>query len=69
MANNEFYIGSGDYYGNNSPNDLFNKVYVPRLKKLGIKDKDLKEVAGMFEKIYDMGFSNGGDNRECEMND
>jgi len=34
-----FYIGSGDYFGENGPNDLFNDVYVPRLKRLGIKKK------------------------------
>lgn len=55
----EFYIGSGDYFGENSPNELFNKTYVPRLKELGIKEKNMKEVADMFEEIYDIGYSNG----------
>ena len=58
----DYYIGSGDYFGNNGPNELFNKTYVPRLKKLGIKEKDMYEVAKMFEAIYDIGYSNGADN-------
>ena len=69
MDNNKYYIGGGDYFGKNSPNDLFNNTYVPRLKELGIKEKDMKEVANMFANIYDIGWDNGADNRECEMNE
>lgn len=69
MKDCKYYIGSGDYFGKNSPNELFNDTYVPRLKELGIKEKDMKEVAKMFVKIYDIGWSNGADNRECEMNE
>ena len=29
---------------------------------MGIKEKDLKEVARMFAEIYDIGYSNGADN-------
>ena len=59
---NEFYIGSGDFFGENGPNEKFNKEIVPRLLKMGIKEKDLKEVARMFMEIYDIGYSNGADN-------
>lgn len=31
----EYYIGDSDFWGNNSPNDKFNKELVPLLKKLG----------------------------------
>jgi hypothetical protein len=58
----EFYICGGDYFGKNCPNELFNKTYVPRLKELGIKDENMKEVARMFEEIYSIGYSNGLDN-------
>ena len=61
-GNNEHYyfIGGGDPYGNNCPNDLFNKTYVPRLRELGIKDDcDMYEVANMFEEIYSIGHENG----------
>jgi hypothetical protein len=64
-----YYIGSGDYFGNNGPNELFNKVYVPRLWELGIKEKDMDEVAKMFEEIYDIGYSNGADNENGCLND
>ena len=64
-----FYIGCGDYFGNNGPNDKFNKEIVPALLKLGIKEKDLKKVANMFEEIYDIGYSNGADNEAGAMND
>ena len=57
-----FYIGPGDFYGENSPNEKFNKEIVPRLRELGIKEKDLKEVAKMFTEIYDLGWENGRDN-------
>lgn len=57
-----FYIGPGDFYGENGPNEKFNEEIVPRLLKLGIKEKDLKEVAKMFEEIYDLGWENGRDN-------
>ena len=64
-----YYIGSGDYFGNNSPNEKFNKEIVPTLLKLGIKEKDINKVASMFEDIYDMGYSNGADNIECALNE
>ena len=54
-----YYIGGGDYLGNNSPNEKFNKVYVPRLLELGIKPEDMDEVASMFEDVYETGWSNG----------
>ena len=40
----DFYIGSGDFFGENGPNEKFNKEIVPKLLKMGIKEKDLKEV-------------------------
>lgn len=58
----EFYIGSGDFFGGNGPNEKFNKEIVPKLLKMGIKEKDLKEVARMFTEIYDIGYFNGLDN-------
>ena len=64
-----YYIGSGDYFGYNGPNELFNNVYVPRLWKLGIKEKDMDEVAKMFREIYDIGYSNGADNEHGCLND
>ena len=54
-----YYIGGGDYLGDNSPNEKFNKVYVPRLLELGIKPEDMDEVASMFEDVYEIGWSNG----------
>lgn len=69
MKNYPYYIGSGDYFGENGPNELFNNTIVPELKKLGIKEKDMKKVANMFVEIYDIGYSNGADNRESEMNE
>ena len=61
-----YYIGSGDYFGENGPNEVFNKTYVPRLLALGIKPKDMDEVARMFEDIYEIGYSNGADNERFE---
>lgn len=69
MAKTNFYIGSGDYFGKNGPNEKFNNEIVPALLKLGIKEKDLKKVADMFEEIYDIGYSNGSDNTECALNE
>lgn len=51
MNKDRFYIGSGDYFGESGPNDLFNDVYVPRLS--------MKEIARMFEEIYNIGFQTG----------
>ena len=64
-----YYIGGGDYFGKNGPNELFNKTYVPCLKKLGIDDKNMDEVAKMFEVIYNIGYSNGADNENGALND
>ena len=66
-----YYIGGGDYLGNNSPNDDFNNKFVPRLLELGIKPDDMDEVANMFADVYEIGFSNGenctwGDIQESE---
>ena len=64
-----YYIGSGDYFGNNSPNEKFNNEIIPALLKLGIKEKDMDKVASMFEDIYDIGYSNGSDNTEMCINE
>ena len=64
-----FYIGSGDYWGKNGPNEKFNNEMVPALMKMGIKKKDLDEVVKMFVKIYDIGYSNGANNTECALNE
>ncbi len=64
-----YYIGSGDYWGENKPNDKSNKVMVPALLKMGIKEKDMDKVAAMFEEIYDIGYSNGSHNTECALNE
>jgi len=52
-----YYIGSGDYFGQNGPNEKFNKV---------IKPKDMDKVASMFEEIYSIGYSNGMDNAQVD---
>lgn len=66
---NTFYIGSGNYWGEDGPNEKFNKEMIPELLKLGIKEKDLKKVVNMFVEIYDIGYSNGSHNAECALND
>ena len=65
----KYHIGIGDYYGLETPDDVFNNKMVPRLRELGIAEKDLTEVAGMFEEIYGLGYSNGADNREAELSE
>ena len=66
-----YYIGGGDYFGDNRPNENFNKVIVPRLLELGIKPENMDEVAKMFADIYEIGYSNGdncaySDMQECQ---
>ena len=58
----EYYIGSGDYFGNNKPNEKFNKEMVPYLKTLKLKEKDI-------DIFYDLGYSNGVDNEACATNE
>ena len=68
MANN-YYIGGGDYFGNNGPNEKFNNEIAPRLLELGISPDDMDEVANMFEDIYQIGYENGEDNAYGDIND
>lgn len=65
----EYYIGSGDYFGNNNPNDKFNKEMVPYLKALKLKEKDIDKIAKYVEFFYDLGYSNGVDNEACTENE
>lgn len=63
----EYYIGDSDFWGNNSPNDKFNKELVPLLKKLGVKsDTDLDKIANIVKDISSMSYENGYDNCEKE---
>ena len=62
-----YYIGGGDYFGDNCPNENFNKVIVPRLLELGIKPENTDEVAEMFADIYEIGYSNGDNCACCNM--
>ena len=55
----DYYIGGGNYYGGNCPNEYFNNAIVPRLLELGISPDDMNEVAEMFANIYEIGYSNG----------
>lgn len=45
----EYYIGSGDYFGNNKPNDKFNKETVPYLNTLKLKEKDIDKITKYVE--------------------
>ena len=45
----DYYIGEGDYMGDDCPNENFNKVIVPRLLELGIKPENMDEVAKMLK--------------------
>ena len=65
----EYYIGSGDYFGNNNPNDKFNKEMVPYLRTLKLKEKDIDKIAKYVEFFYDLGYSNGIDNEVCAENE
>lgn len=63
----EYYIGDSDFWGNNSPNDKFNKELVPLLKKLGVKSEtDLDKIANIVNVISSMSYENGYDNCEKE---
>ena len=64
-----YYIGIGDYFGDNCPNENFNKVIVPRLLELGIKPENMDEVAKMFSDIYEIGYSNGDNCACCDMSE
>ena len=64
-----YYIGGGNYWGENKPNDKFNKEIVPTLLKLGIRVKDMDKVALMFQDIYEIGYSNGSHSAECALNE
>ena len=60
----------GDYFGNNSPNDKFNKELLPLLKNLGInKESDLDKIANLVPEIYEIGYDNGADVYVKEMGD
>ena len=62
-----YYIGGGDYFGDNCPSEKFNKVIVPRLLELGIKPENMDEVAKMFSDIFEIGYSNGYNCAYCDM--
>lgn len=63
----EYYIRDSDFWGNNSPNDKFNKELVPLLKKLGVKSEtDLDKIANIVKDISSMSYENGYDNCEKE---
>jgi hypothetical protein len=65
----EYYIGSGNYWGEEGPNEYFNKEVVPALKKMKMSEKDIDKIAKMFVEIYDIGYSNGSHNTECALNE
>lgn len=70
MAEKTYYIGEGDYFGNNSPNDKVNKELLPLLKNLGVNKKsDLDKIANLVSEIYEIGYDNGIDTYVKEMQD
>lgn len=66
--NTDYFIGGGDFMGNDGPNEIFNTQYVPRLLELGIHPENMDEIAQMFRDVYNIGFSNG-DNVACALSD
>ncbi len=65
----EYYVGAGDYWGNNNVSKKFNENIVPRLLAFGIKESDMDEVAKMFEDLCEMSYENGANNTECALNE
>lgn len=65
----KYYIGGGNYWGENNVSDKFNEEIAPRLLALGIEESDMDEVAKMFEDICDMAYENGGNSMECALNE
>lgn len=70
MEYSKYYMGLTDYFGNNDPGKLFEDKLLPCLRKFGIKkEKDIKEIFDIVREISEESYSNGGENREGELND
>lgn len=67
---NKFYfIGGGDYFGNNAPNQKFNDEVVELLRTNKVSESIIQQIANSVEEIYSMGYNNGYDCCEAENNE
>lgn len=70
MNYSKYYMGLTGYFGENDPGKLFEDKLLPLLRKLGIKkEKDIKNIFDIVREIAEESYYNGGDNKECELND
>lgn len=53
------HLNAGDAFGNNSPNDKFNKELVPILSKYNVSLNDFEKVYEIVRDIYNIGYENG----------
>ena len=68
IYNGKYNMGLSNYWGSNDPGFLFENVLVPYLKKAGVKkDKDIDFIFSIVREIAGEAYSNGGDNREGEI--
>lgn len=62
-------LNCGDQFGkNDEATRIFNDEFIPFIKKLNIKDKDIEKIYKIIRNIAKEAYSMGGDVREWECN-
>lgn len=70
MGFRKYYMGLSDYWGKDDPGKIFEDKLLPLLNKLGIKkEKDIIKIFDIVTEIAEEAYDNGGNNRECEIDD
>ena len=64
-----YYVGCSDYFGKNRVDGFLNDNIASVCAKYKVSAKDFEKIANAFIEACENAYSNGADNRECEMNE
>ena len=67
MKYKNYYIGCTDYWGKGDVGNYLNVNIADVCKKYKVSEKDFDKIAKAFIEACEKAYSNGGDNRICEM--
>ena len=69
MVKKEYKFYCSDPFGDNNPDDIFNKRILPILMKYSFKEKDIDSIVNHIDDMLQIVYENGGQNEAFSQNE